>query len=63
MIRLSYVRKLRFNDAGFWFVIVRYFVLLKNFVPLGLKKHVFPLKSDIPDFFVRSGDIWKVRHN
>ena len=60
MVRSSYVRKLRFNDVGFWFVIVRYFVLLNNYVTLGLQKHVFLIKSDIRHFFVRSGDVWKV---
>ena len=63
MVSSSYVRKLRFNDVGFWFLIVRYFVLLNNCVTLGLQKHVFLIKSDIRDFFVRSGDVWKVRHN
>ena len=63
MVRSSYVRKLRFNDVGFWFVIVRYFVLLNNYVTLGLQKHEFLKKPDIHHFFVRSGDVWKVRHN
>ena len=63
MVRSSYVRKLRFNDVGFWFVIVRYFVLLNNYVTLGLQKHVFLIKSDIRHFFVRSGYVWKLRHN
>ena len=63
MVLSSYVRKLRFNDVGFWFVIVRYFVLLNNYVTLGLQKHVFLIKSDIRHFFVRSGDVWKVRHS
>ena len=56
------IRKLRFNDVGFWFVIMRYFVLLNYYVTLGLQKHVFLVKSDIRHFFVRSGDVWKVRH-
>ena len=63
MVRSSYVRKLRFNDVGFWFVIARYFVLLNNYVTLGLQKQVFIIKSDIRDVLVRSGDVWKVRHN
>ena len=63
LVRSSYVRKLRFNDVSFWFVIVRYFVLLNNYVTLGLKKHVFVIKLDIHDFFVSSGDVWEVRHN
>ena len=63
LIRSSYVRKLRFNDAGFWFVIVRYFVLLNKYVTLGLQKHVFLIKSDKRHFFVHSGNVWKVRHN
>ena len=63
MVRSSYVRKVRFNDVGFWLVIVRYFVLLNNYVTLGLQKHVFLIKSDIRHFFVRSGDVWKVRHS
>ena len=63
LVRLSYVRKLRFNDLGFWFVIVIYFVLLNNYVTLGLQKHIFLITSDIRQFFLRSGDVWKVRHN
>ena len=63
MVRSSYERKLRFNDFGFWFVILRYFVLLNNYVTLGLQKLVFLIKWDIRDFFVRSGEVWKVRHN
>ena len=63
MVRPSYVRKLRFIDVGFWFVIMRYFVLLNNYVTLGLQKHVFLIKSHIRHFFVRSGGIWKVHHN
>ena len=60
MVRLSYVRKLRLNDVRFWFVIVsRYFVLLNNYVTLGLQKNVFLIKH----FLVRSCDVWKVRHN
>ena len=51
MVRSSYVRKLRFNDVGFWLVIVRYFVLLNNYVTLGLQKQVFLIKSDIRHFF------------
>ena len=62
MVRSSYVRKLRFNDVGFWFVIVRYFVLLNNYVTLGLQKHVFLIKWDIRHFFVRCY-VWKLRHN
>ena len=27
---------IRFNDVGFWFVIVRYFALHDNYVTLGL---------------------------
>ena len=46
MERSSYVRKLCFNDVGFWFVIVRYFALLNNYVTLGLQKHEFLIKSD-----------------
>ena len=42
---------------------MRYFVLLKNYVTLGLQKHLSLVKSDIRDFFVRSGDGWKVRHD
>ena len=63
MVRFIYVRKLRFNEVGFWFVIVRYFLLLNNYVILGLQKHVFLIKSGIHHFFVRSGDVWKLRHN
>ena len=63
MVRSSYVRKLRFNDVGFWFVIVRYFVLLNNYVSLGLQKHIFLIKSDIRHFFIRSDYAWKLRHN
>ena len=63
MVRPSYVRKLRFIDVGFWFVIMRYFVLLNNYLTLGLQKHVFLINSDIRHFFVRSGDVWKVGHN
>ena len=61
MVRSSYVRKLRFNDVGFWFVIVRYFVLLNNYVTLDLQKHEFLIKSDIRHFFVSFADVWK--HN
>ena len=50
MVRSSYVRKLRFNDVGFWFVIVIYFVLLDNYVTLGLQKHIILIKSDIRQF-------------
>ena len=64
MVPSTYVRKLRFNDVGCWFVIVsRYFVLLNNYVTLGLQKDVFLMKPDIRHFFVRSGDVWKVRHS
>ena len=42
---------------------MRYFLLLNNYLTLGLSKHVFLIKSDIRDFFVRSGNVWKVRHN
>ena len=63
MVRPSYVRKLRFIDVGFWFVIMRYFVLLNNYVILVLQKHVFLLKLDIRHFFVRSADVWKVLHS
>ena len=42
---------------------MRYFVLLNNNVTLGLQKHVLLIKSDIRDFFVRSGNVWKVRQN
>ena len=63
MVHSNYVRKLRFNDAGFWFVIVsRYFVLLNNYVTLSLQKNLFLMKPDIRHFFVRSGNVWKVRH-
>ena len=51
MVRSSYVRKLRF--IGVCFCSSLYFVLLNNYVTL--------IKSDIRYFFVRSGDIWKVR--
>ena len=54
---------LPFNDVSFWFVLVRYFVLLNNYVTLGLQKEVFLIKLDIRNIFVRSGDVWKVRHN
>ena len=64
MVPSTYVRKLRFNDVGFWFVMVsRYFVLLNNYVTSGLQNNVFLMKPDIWQFFVRSGDVWKVRHN
>ena len=63
MVRPSYVKKLRFIDVGFWFVIMRYFVLLNKYVTLGLQKHVFLIMSDIRHFFVRSGDVWKALHN
>ena len=39
------------------------FVLLNNYVTLGLQKHMFLITSDIRQFFLRSGDVWKVRHN
>ena len=63
MVRSSYVRKLRFNDVGFWLIIVRYFVLLNNYGTLGLQKHAFLIRSDIRHFFVRSAYVWKLRHN
>ena len=50
MVRWSCVRKLRFNDVCFWFVIVRYFALLNSYVTLGLQKYVFLIKSDIRQF-------------
>ena len=62
MVRSSYVRKLRFNGVGFWFIILIYFVVLNNYVTLGLQKYVILIKSDMRDFFVGSGD-GKVRHN
>ena len=60
---MNYVRKLRFNDVGFWFVIVIYFVLLNSYIVLGLQKHIFLITSDMRQFFLRSGDVWKVPHN
>ena len=42
---------------------MRYFVLLNNYVTLGLQKHLFLINSDIRHFFVRSGDVWKVLHD
>ena len=59
----NFVRKLYFNDVGFWFVIVRYFVLLSNYITLGLQKHEFLIKSNIRHFFVHSDYVWKLRHN
>ena len=38
------------------------FVLLNNYVTLGLQKHVFLIKWDIRHFFVRCY-VWKLRHN
>ena len=38
MVHSSYVRKLLFNDVGFWFVIVRFFILPNNYLSLGFKK-------------------------
>ena len=61
MVRSSYVRKLSFNDVGFWFVIVRY-LLLNSYVTLGLQKQ-FVNKSGIHHYFVRSGYVWRLRHN
>ena len=55
--------KLRFNYVGFWFVVVRYFVLLNNYVTLGLQKHVFVIKSDIRHFFVCPNYGWKLCYN
>ena len=46
----NFVRKLHFNDVEFWFVIVRYFVLLNNYITLGLQKHEFLIKSNIRHF-------------
>ena len=63
MVRPSYVRKLRFIDVGFWFVIMRYFVLLNNYLILVLQKHVFLLKLDIRHFLVLSAEVWKVLHS
>ena len=63
MVRSSQVRKLRFNYVGFWFITVRYSVLLNNNVTLGLQKHVFLIKLDIHHFFVRSNYEWKLRYN
>ena len=59
----NFVRKLHFNDVGFWFVIVRYFVLLNNYITLGLQKHEFLIKSNIRHFFGHSDYVWKLRHN
>ena len=61
MVRSSYVRKLSFNDVGFWFVIVRY-LLLNSYVTLGLQRQ-FLIKSGIHHYFVRSGYVWRLRHN
>ena len=44
-------------------VIVRYFVLLNNYVTLGLQKHVFLIKSGIRHFCVCSGYVSNLRHN
>ena len=63
LVSSSYVRKLRFIDVGFWFAIVRYFVLLKNYVTLGLQKHVFLIKSDTSHFFLHSNQVCTLRHN
>ena len=52
-----------FNYVGFWFVIVRYFVLLSNYVTLGLQKHVFLINSDIRHFFALSNYVWKFRYS
>ena len=57
------LHKLHFNYVGFWFVIGRYFVLLNNYVTLGLQKHVFLIKSDARHFFVCSSYLWKLRQN
>ena len=48
-----------------WFLVRHFeiFVLLNNYVTLDLQKHAFLIKSDMRNFFVRSGDVWKVRHN
>ena len=51
MLRSNYVQNLRSICVGFWFVIVRYFVLLYNYVNLGLKKYKLLIKSDIRLFF------------
>ena len=51
MVRLCYVRKLHFNDVGFWFGIMRYFVLLNNYVALGLQKHFISNKVRYASFF------------
>ena len=51
MLRSSYVQNLRSICVGFWFVIVRFFVLLYNYVNLGLKKYKLLIKSDIRLFF------------
>ena len=48
MVRSSYVRKLRFNDIGFWFVIVRYFVLLNIY---GLQKKLISNKVRYTSYF------------
>ena len=42
--------KFTINYVGFWFFILRYFVLLNSFVTLDLQKHVFLIKLDICHF-------------
>ena len=41
LVRCSYVRKLRFSYVHFWFVNVRYFVLLNIYITLGLQNYIF----------------------
>ena len=48
--------KLRFNYVGFWFVIVRYFALLKNCVTLSLQKEAFLINSDISHVLTAYGN-------
>ena len=40
---------------------MRYFLLLNNYVTLGLQKHVNKVRHT--SIFVRSGDAWKVRYS
>ena len=47
----------------FWFVIVRWFVLLNNYVTFVIQEQVFLIESDIVHFFVRSNCIWKLVYN
>ena len=42
---------------------MRYFVLLNNYITLGLQKRVFLIKSDIHNFFVRPKYIWKLHYS